>query len=76
MSKKSWSDLTATQRRIVVVGGVVQVSLQAAALRDLRRRPADEVKGPRWLWVCASFINTAGPIAYFLLGRRRDRSGH
>jgi len=73
MSKKSWSDLTATQRRLVVTGGVVQVTLQVVALRDLRRRSATEIRGPRWMWVCASFINTAGPIAYFLLGRRRDR---
>ncbi len=73
MSKKSWSDLTSTQRRLVVVGGVVQVTLQVAALRDLRRRSATEIRGPRWMWVCASFINTVGPVAYFLFGRRHHR---
>ncbi|MEO7269672.1 MAG: PLDc N-terminal domain-containing protein [Knoellia sp.] len=71
MSKKSWADLTPTQRRLVVAGGIVQVGLQAAALRDLKRRPVDQVRGRRRWWVCASFVNTVGPLAYFIFGRRR-----
>lgn len=71
MPKKSWSQLTPTQRRLVVLGGALQLTLQGAALRDLRRRPPEEVKGPKWAWVGATFVNTIGPCAYFLFGRRR-----
>ena len=70
MRKKSWSQLSPTQRRLVVLGAALQVTLQGAALRDLRRRTPAEVKGPRWAWACATFVNTVGPCAYFLFGRR------
>ena len=71
MRKKSWSELSSTQRRMVVAGGLVQVALQAAALRDLRHRTREQVNGPRSAWAAASFVNTLGPIAYFIFGRRR-----
>ncbi|MDT0212492.1 PLDc N-terminal domain-containing protein [Rothia sp. ARF10] len=71
-SRKSWSQLTPTQKRLVVLGGALQLTLQGAALRDLRRRRVDEVKGPRWAWAAATFVNTLGPCAYFLFGRRRS----
>ncbi|MCK4831894.1 MAG: PLDc_N domain-containing protein [Anaerolineales bacterium] len=43
----------------------------AAALLDMRKRPA--TKGPRWLWiVIILFVNTIGPIAYFVIGREDE----
>jgi hypothetical protein len=69
--KKSWAEMTTQQRSMVVTGVIIQFALQFAALRDLRRRTADEVNGPRWAWAGATFINTIGPVAYFALGRRR-----
>lgn len=71
MAKKRWSDLSARQRASVVMTGAAQVGLLAAALTDIYRRPAEEVRGNKWLWVAASFVNFVGPISYFLLGRRR-----
>jgi hypothetical protein len=73
MTKRSWSEMSQAQRRGVVFGAIVQLLLQAAALRDLRRRTPEELNGPRWAWVCATFVNTVGPCAYFLFGRRRRR---
>jgi len=73
MSKK-WSELSDTRRRMVVVGGVVQVALQTATLRDLHRRSPSQVNGRRWWWVAASFVNFLGPVAYFVFGRRRGSS--
>jgi hypothetical protein len=70
MSKKSWSELTQSQRRLVLLGGALQLTLQGAALRDLRRRSPAEVKGPKWAWTAATFVNTIGPCAYFVFGRR------
>lgn len=48
----------------------VQVSLFLTALTDIYRRPAEEIRGNKWLWVAASFVNFVGPISYFLFGRR------
>jgi hypothetical protein len=69
-NKKKWSELSGGQRFGVVLGALVQFALQGAALRDLAKRPKDQVNGPKGAWVAASFINTIGPIAYFLLGRK------
>ena len=69
--KKRWADLTSSQRRAIVAVGVVQNALLAAALIDLRRRPARQVKGDKRLWAAASFVSFLGPISYFLFGRKR-----
>jgi hypothetical protein len=69
--KKRWSELSDGQRSAVVATGVVQVGLLVAALADLRRRPADEVRGSKPAWVAVAFVNFVGPLAYFAFGRRR-----
>ena len=69
--KKRWSDLSTEQRIGVIALGTFQVSLQIAALVDIRRRPAQQIKGRKATWVAISFINTFGPLAYFKFGRRR-----
>ncbi|HEX5622779.1 MAG TPA: PLD nuclease N-terminal domain-containing protein [Solirubrobacteraceae bacterium] len=68
---KRWSDLSSEQRVAVSVVGVVQVGLLIAALRDLWRRPADQVNGSKLLWAPVCFINFFGPLAYFRFGRKR-----
>ena len=68
---KRWSDLSTEQRAGVIALGTFQVSLQIAALVDIRRRPAEQIKGRKATWVAVSFINTFGPLAYFKFGRRR-----
>ncbi|MGK2854020.1 MAG: PLDc N-terminal domain-containing protein [Microbacteriaceae bacterium] len=65
-----WRELSARQRTGILAAAVVQVGLQAAMLVDLRRRPAHRVRGNKRAWVAASFVNFAGPIAYFLRARR------
>jgi flagellar biosynthesis/type III secretory pathway M-ring protein FliF/YscJ len=70
-SKKQWSDLSAEQRAAIIAAGTFQLSLHAAALVDLRRRPRDQVNGSKPLWVALSFVNFIGPLAYFAFGRRR-----
>ena len=68
---KRWSDLSTGAKVGTIVAATVQLSLLVAALTDLRRRDPAQVKGPRWAWALASFVNFVGPISYFLLGRRR-----
>lgn len=70
-SKTSWNDMSPRQRTGVVAATVVQFALLGAALRDLRRRPADEVRGSKSIWTMVSFINFIGPLAYFRFGRSR-----
>ena len=38
---------------------------------DLAKRPADKVRGPKWLWAVLSLVNGFGPGAYFMLGRKK-----
>jgi Phospholipase_D-nuclease N-terminal len=69
--KKRWSDLSREQRAGIVAAGTVQLGLQATALLDIRRRPAEQMRGHKGAWVALSFLNFVGPIAYFAIGRRR-----
>ncbi len=70
--KTKWRDLSPTQQRAIIAGGAVEVVLTAVALRDLRRRPANEVRGRKWLWVMSFAVQPFGPIAY-LASRRRSQ---
>ena len=71
MAKQKFADLPPAQQRAIVIAGAVQLTLLAAALFDIRRRPQDQIKGPKPLWVGVSFINTIGPLTYFFFGRKR-----
>jgi len=68
--KKSWSDLTPTQRKLVAAAGIAEVALTAWCARDLKRRPSDKVRGPKLLWLPALSVQPVGPIAYVVLGRK------
>ena len=69
--RKSWSDMGTKQQLSVIVGGAVQVALLVAALVDIKRRPAELIRGRKALWMGLSFINYVGPLAYFIIGRKR-----
>lgn len=73
MAKRRWADLPPAQRRVVAAAATVQLSMLAAALIDIRRRPQDQIRGPKRLWVGLAFVNFVGPAAYFTFGRRRQR---
>jgi hypothetical protein len=66
---KSWRDLSERQKAAVVVAGAAELGMAAAAWADLARRPADQVRGPKWRWALLIAVNFIGPIAYFRLGR-------
>jgi hypothetical protein len=76
-ARRQWSELSPRTRRLISVAAVVEGILKLAALIDLKRRPASQVRGPKWLWATAvTVIASAGvlPISYFVLGRRQPRS--
>jgi hypothetical protein len=70
---KRWSDLSPGTRKTIVVVGVAEAALKAAAAIDIKRRPADQIRGPKWAWFAGLVINSAGviPLSYFAFGRRR-----
>jgi hypothetical protein len=75
---KWWRVLSQRNRRLIIAAAVAEGSLKTAALIDLRRRPAGEIRGPKWVWAAAIVIvNSLGavPLSYFAFGRRHPRSG-
>jgi hypothetical protein len=71
VKNKNWRDFTPGQRKALVAGGTFQLVLLGAALADLRHRSSHELRGGKRFWVPAVFVNFIGPIAYFLIGRKR-----
>jgi hypothetical protein len=69
MAKRKFQDLPVAARAAIVVAGVVEVGLLAAAQIDIARRPADRIRGSKRFWRLISLINVVGPIAYFRRGR-------
>ena len=75
--RRRWSDLSEGTRRLIIVTAVAESILKGAALIDIKRRPASEIRGPKWLWApVVAVVNSAGvvPVAYFVFGRRQQRS--
>jgi hypothetical protein len=66
-----WRGRDRRQRGVLVAVAVVEGALKVAMLRDLSRRDAREVRGPKWAWGASLLVNSAGaiPLAYFLFGR-------
>jgi phosphohistidine swiveling domain-containing protein len=71
VAKKWWADLSASRKGAIMLSSMVQIGLQAAALVDIYRRPEEEIRGNKWAWTAASFVNFVGPISYFLFRRKR-----
>jgi hypothetical protein len=68
--KKRWADFTPPQKTAIVLGGVAELVVTTITLRDLIRRPAGAVRGPKVLWVLGFFVQPVGPLLYLALGRR------
>ena len=49
----------------------MQNGLLVATLVDLRRRPANRIRGDKRLWTAAAFVSWIGPLSYFSYGRKR-----
>lgn len=68
--KKTWREMSGGQRAGVLVTGAVQLALAVTAWRDLARRPAEKVNGPKGAWAAVIAINYIGPVLYFVKGRK------
>lgn len=50
---------------------VLQLVLAVVAIIDIAR--IHDTRGPKWMWVViALFVNTLGPIVYFIVGRKQQ----
>jgi hypothetical protein len=48
---RQWSDLSERTRRLLAITAVAEGALKLAALIDLKRRPASQVRGPKWMYL-------------------------
>lgn len=71
MERKSWANLTEQQKRTLSGAMSVQIVLLTLALIDIARRPKSDIKGSKPVWVLVSFVNFAGPVSYFIFGRKK-----
>ena len=74
VANKTWQSLSPRVRRLLIAGATVEGLVKVAALIDLARRPARQVRGSKLRWAVAiTLVNSVGavPIAYFLRGRKR-----
>ena len=75
---RRWSDLSARNRKLIAIAAIAEAGLKTAVLIDLRRRPASQIRGSKWMWVAiAVLVNSAGvgSLSYFVFGRRRHTDG-
>jgi hypothetical protein len=69
--KKTWKELSPMAKFGTITAAMVQLSLLAAAQRDISRRPAAEIRGSKTFWRLATLVNFVGPGSYFTFGVKR-----
>lgn len=70
---KRWSELSDRSRKLIIAAAAAEAVLKAAVVLDLARRPANQIRGPKGIWIVAAVVvNSAGvgPLSYFAFGRR------
>ncbi|GAF46870.1 hypothetical protein [Rhodococcus wratislaviensis] len=77
MLARRWADLSDRERRWILVSSIVEGVLKIAALVDIKRRPAEQIRGSKRVWATAVvLVNSVGvvPLTYFVLGRRPQKN--
>lgn len=70
-----YNGLSPTGRKMVLALLAFEGVLVAAAERDIQRRPAASIRGPKLLWRIVATQNVVGPAAYYALARRSAGNG-
>ena len=68
--RRSWRDLSGTQKTLVVLGGAAEAVITSVAARDLATRSPAQVRGRKAAWVPLLVVQPFGPVAYLLFGRQ------
>ncbi len=69
--KLQWHDLSPMRKACIIVAALIQISLAIGAWVDLARRPKEQVRGRKALWIPVIAVNFVGPLTYFGWGRRK-----
>lgn len=73
-ARRQWNELSERTRRLIITAAVAEGILRVAALIDIKRRPASQIRGRKWVWAAVvAVVSSAGvaPVSYFVFGRRR-----
>lgn len=60
-------------KSVLAAIGAAHLGIVAWTWRDIRRQPAEQIRGSKRLWRLLSAVNTGGSVTYWLIGRRRGR---
>jgi hypothetical protein len=60
-------------KAVLAAIAVAHAGVTALTCRDLRHRPAEQVRGNKTFWRVASALNMTNSAAYWLFGRRYAR---
>ncbi len=74
-ARRRWSDLSKRARILLITAAAADGALRVAALIDIQRRPASQIRGRKWVWAAAvALVSSTGvlPVSYFAFGRRRQ----
>jgi hypothetical protein len=74
---RQWGRLSERSRRLIIAAAIAEGCLKIAALIDIKRRPASQIRGSKWLWATVvAMANSFGavPLFYFAFGRRKPGS--
>ena len=65
-----WSDLSERTRRLIIAVAIADGTLRVAALIDIKRRPASQIRGRKGMWAAAAAVAGGHPIRDHLIGSR------
>jgi hypothetical protein len=74
-ARRRWSALSQRTRILLITAAVADGALRVAALIDIQRRPASQIRGRKGMWAAAvALVSSAGvvPVSYFVFGHRRE----
>lgn len=76
MARRRWDELDPRTRQLIVAVAAFEGTLKVAALIDLARRPAAQVRGSKLRWAIAVLLVNSGgvlPVVYFRRGINSPR---
>lgn len=70
--KRKWSELSPRGKAGVVALIIAHFALVGVAHADLSKRPAEQIRGPKWLWRMLTTSNTTFTVTYLVWARHKN----
>ena len=64
---------TKPNKLVLLLVAVGHVAVTAITWADIKRRPAEQIRGDKLVWRVLTALNTGNSVLYWLLGRRRSK---